>query len=234
MSIPILIGRGIVCGYGKRKILNGIDVELYGGKIVALIGPNGGGKTTLLKALFGAVPIWAGEVECEGARMVCPDPASMLRHGVVYLPQGKRVLGGMTVLENLEILSAALGDLVTPRSQLLEILEMFPDLRPRLHEKAGNLSGGQQQEVALARAFILEPKVMLLDEPSLGLSRQMARRVYERIEWAAKTRGASILIAEQEIREVLRISDRAFVLRNGKVFVQEPSNVVLDDNAKRE
>jgi branched-chain amino acid transport system ATP-binding protein len=207
----------LVTGYGKREVVKGVSIEVPSGGIVALIGHNGAGKTTLLKAIFGLIPIWSGEVTLANEVLRLPTPRSLLRAGVAYVAQGNRVFPDLSVRENLEM-----GGLTVPSKVLLNegierALDLFPALKPRLRQRAGTLSGGEQQMLALSNVLVLSPSLLLLDEPSLGLAPGLVSQALTRIKEISANSGAAVLIVEQKVREALRIADRVYVLRNGKV-----------------
>lgn len=206
----------LVIGYGKKQVLNGVSLSVGRGEVVALIGHNGAGKSTLLKAVFGLIPIWSGQVRLEEAVLSEPNPRDWLRRGVAYQPQGNRVFTDLTVRENLEVAAVTLSK--ADASVAVErALELSPSLKERLKQRAGTLSGGEKQMLALANALITSPRVLLLDEPSLGLAPTVVTEALGRIQQISRERGVSVLIVEQKVREILRIANRVYVLRNGKV-----------------
>lgn len=230
----VLVAQDVVSGYGKRQVLNGVSLEVFGGEIVALIGHNGAGKSTFLKALFGLLPIWSGRVIINGEHFCSPMPLELLRKGVVYLPQGSRVFGELTLEENLRIGGLAV---LSPRSlegRIEEALRTFPGLRAQSQQRARSLSGGEKQMLALARALILSPRLLLLDEPSLGLSPSWTREALARIERTSRETGAAVLIVEQRVREVLRIAQRVYVLRSGSISYAGPADSLQDEARLRE
>lgn len=229
----LLETKSLVAGYDRREVLKGIDVCVGKGEVVALLGHNGAGKSTLLKALFGILPTWGGELFFEGQRLEHQQPSDMLNRGIVFIPQDERVFGDLTVRENLEI-ARMVHDTRSLEVRMLEVLKMFPVLKERMSAKARTLSTGEQQELALARGFLFDMRLLLLDEPSLGLSPQLVSRTFERISHAAKTQGISVLIAEQKVRQVLTISQKAYVLRNGEVVFGGPSIELSDEKRLRD
>jgi len=213
-------------GYGKKQVLFGLSLRVEPGEIVALIGPNGAGKSTLLKAVCGLLRTWGGEIWFDGLLTNAAKPADNIARGMVFAPQGNRVFADLTVMENFEI-----GGLHLPKSQLQEriarVLGMFPALKGRMRMDAGRLSGGEQQMVALARALIPRPTLLLLDEPSLGLSPNLVKSVFEIIVQINQETGAAILIVEQKVRQVLDISHRAYSMKFGRVaFAGEPQELL--------
>ncbi len=223
----------LVTGYGKKQVLNGVGLSVPRGEIVALIGHNGAGKSTLLKAVFGLIPIWSGQVQLEGAVLSAPNPRDWLRRGVVYQPQGNRVFTDLTVRENLEIAAMTM-----PKSDakvaVARALESSPGLKERLKQSAGTLSGGEKQMLALANALITSPRVLLLDEPSLGLSPTVMTEAFGTIQEISRDRGVAVVIVEQKVREVLRIASRVCVLRNGKVSFCGMAEELRDERRLKE
>lgn len=201
---------------------------------MALIGHNGAGKSTLLKAVFGLIPIWHGEVFFFGAARPTLVPRSLLREGIVYVPQGNRTFTDLTVLENLEIGGTILYDKKLLTERIERALTLFPALRPKLKRRAGTLSGGEKQMLALADALVLSPKLLLLDEPSLGLAPGLASETLERVCQINRDSGMTVLIVEQKVREVLRIAHRVYVLRNGKISFTGASDELHNESKLRE
>ena len=225
---------GLVCGYGKKQVLNRVAIEVLRGQIVALIGHNGAGKSTLLKAVFGMIPIWEGRVYLNGEANPKPTPRGMLRAGVAYVPQGNRVFTDLTVQENLEMGGTTLPDKRALKEGMERALALFPALGPRLKQRAGTLSGGEKQMLALANALILSPKLLLLDEPSLGLAPPLVSEALGRLQQISRDSGATVLIVEQKVREVLKIAHRVYVLRNGQVSFTGPAEALKEDAKLRE
>ena len=218
-------------GYGRRTVLRGIDVTVPVGKIVAVVGHNGAGKSTLLKSAFGLLPAWEGTIEYPKLATSSLHPRALLAEGVAYLPQGNRVFSGLTVRENLLVASWLVGTRREFNERVDRVVAEFSLLRTRLDAPAGQLSGGEQQAVALAMALMTEPSILLLDEPSLGLAPELVRRVLGRIRRIRETTEVSVLIVEQKVRDVLRIADRAYVLRGGQVSFEGDPNDLLNDES---
>lgn len=213
-------------GYGKKQVLFGVNLAAKSGKITAIIGPNGAGKSTILKVAHGLLPLWAGVATFNGAPLNGASPARRVRQGITFCPQGNRVFGELTVRENLE-----LGGTHLPKKEVSEraaaILELFPQLPPRLKQTAGTLSGGEQQMVAIARALVSKPKLLMLDEPSLGLSPNVLDDVFEKIVEVNRIQGVTILIVEQKVRKVLAIAGHVYSLKLGKVsFSGAPDELI--------
>ena len=223
--------RELDTGYGKKQVLFDLSMEVHSGDIVAIIGPNGAGKSTVLKAVCGLIPTWRGKIRFDGTVTSGSTPAQNIARGLIFAPQGNRVFTDLTVMENLEI-----GGFQLPRKELPDrialVIEMFPILKDRAKQDAGSLSGGEQQMVALARALITRPKLLMLDEPSLGLSPNLVRSVFAKITQISQETGVTIVIVEQEVREVLRISNRVYSLKLGRVVFDGTSAELQDDKAK--
>lgn len=208
--------RDLETGYGKKQVLFSISLEVREGEIVALIGPNGAGKSTVLKAVCGLIPTWKGEIRFGGVPTNGSTPAQNVARGMTFCPQGNRVFDELTVRENLEI-----GGYQLPRKDLKgrieEVLSVFPALKSRLKQRAGRLSGGEQQMLSVARALVPKPKLLMLDEPSLGLAPNVVQSVFEQVVRINREAGVTILIVEQKVREVLAISQRVYSLKLGRV-----------------
>ncbi|MGA2617921.1 MAG: ABC transporter ATP-binding protein [Thermoguttaceae bacterium] len=220
-------------GYGQKQVLFGLSIEVRPGEIVALIGSNGAGKSTVLKAVCGLIPVWKGEVRFEGVRLNGSTPANNVSRGVTFCPQGNRVFSSLTVLENLEV-----GGFRLPkrelRNRIEEMFSMFPILKERKRQQSGRLSGGEQQMLALARALVPKPKLLLLDEPSLGLSPNLVSTVLEKLRQVNQEIGVTVVIVEQKVREVLGIAHRAYGMRLGKIVVEGVPDAVLAGDTLKE
>ena len=218
-------------GYGKKPVLLDVSMEIDQGEIVTIIGPNGAGKSTVLKTTCGLLPAWRGDIVLEGKRISGSTPAKNVSHGLTFCPQGNRVFHGLTVKENLEI-----GGYSLPRKEakerIAQVLELFPVLKDRSRQDAGNLSGGEQQMVALARALVPRPKLLMLDEPSLGLAPNLLADVFTRITEINRETGVAILIVEQKVREVLGICTRVYALKLGRVSFKGLPDELQADKAK--
>lgn len=203
-------------GYGKKQVLFGLSLEVQKGEIIAIIGPNGAGKSTILKAAVGLLPIWKGKISFDGMLLNNSTPAQNVAHGITFAPQGNRVFDELTVMENLEI-----GGFQLPakelRNRIDNIFDTFPILKDRVSQNAGKMSGGEQQMLALARALIPKPKLLMLDEPSLGLSPKLVGVVFEKVTQINHDTGTAILIVEQKVQEVLNICHRVYSIKLGQV-----------------
>jgi branched-chain amino acid transport system ATP-binding protein len=216
-SAQLLSVKGLIAGYGRKQVLNGIDLSISSGEIVALIGHNGAGKSTILKAAFGMIPIWAGSIELMGRLIERPFPQSLIRAGVAYVAQRNAVFPELTVAENLELGAVALPYDAQLSSRIEHVIRFFPELEGELKRSAGDLSGGRRQMVSLAMALVTTPRLLLLDEPSLGLAQPLVRRTLQYVHDIKTQSGAACLIVEQKVREALDIADRVYVIKNGSV-----------------
>lgn len=208
--------RDIEVHYGGVKALNGANIKIDEGEIVALMGPNGAGKSTILKAIFGLAPIESGKVIWEGGEIKL-KPFEIVELGISFVPQGRRVFKHLSVYENIEIGGHAIKNKAVLKERIKEVLDIFPALKEKLNQKSGQLSGGQQQMVALARGLVTDPKLLLLDEPSLGLAPKIVKEVFAKIKEINERKGTAIIVVEHNIKSLLEIADRAYVLDKGKV-----------------
>ena len=212
--------------YGGVRALDGASVSLDEGEIVALMGPNGAGKSTILKTIFGLVSLSHGKVLWH-EKQIKPVPHEMVTEGIAFVPQGRRVFRHLSVRENLEI-----GGFVVRNKKLLherieEVLEIFPALRAKLKAKSGTLSGGQQQMLAIARALVTRPSVLLLDEPSLGLAPKIVKEVFAKIREINERHRTAIFVVEHNLQSLLHIVNRAYVLDKGAVVAEGKPNHVI-------
>jgi len=228
MSEPLLEVRDLRVAYGHVEAVRGVSLAVEEGRIVTLIGPNGAGKTSLLSALAGLVRPAGGEVRLAGRDVTGVPAHQAVAAGLSLVPEGRAILGRMTVEENLRLA----GELRRPRSEIRAALEeqylRFPILAERRRSPAGTLSGGQQQMLAFARALVARPRVLLLDEPSMGLSPLLVQQVFEIVR-AIHREGATILLVEQNARIALSVSDRAYVLERGQVVLEGDARVLAQD-----
>jgi branched-chain amino acid transport system ATP-binding protein len=225
--VSLLEVRGLAVAYGGIKALHGIDLRVEEGEIVALLGSNGAGKTTTLRAISGLIRPAAGEIAFDGAPLRGVRADTIARRGLRHVPEGRRVFARMTVRENLE-LGAFRTRTGNVRSLLDEVFETFPRLRERIDQTAGTLSGGEQQMLAIGRALMGSPRLLMLDEPSLGLSPLLVQTIFGVIS-TIHQRGTTVLLVEQNARQALRIASRAYVLENGRVAREGRAADLLDD-----
>ena len=224
----------LITGYGKREVVKGVSLEVGQNEIVALIGHNGAGKSTLLKAVFGLLSIWSGHIALNGEAVASPNARKLLKDGVAYVPQGHRVFADLTVRENLEMGGVTLSSKSMIADGIDRALVLFPALKSRLRQTARTLSGGEKQMLALGNAFVLSPKIILLDEPSLGLAPPLVSDVLARIQEISKDSHVAVLIVEQKVHEVLKISQRVYVLRNGSVSFAGPTAQLNEEKKLRQ
>ena len=217
--------------YGGVTALRNVSLHVPAGGMVALVGPNGAGKTTLVRAVSGIVKTAGGEISFEGERVDGKPAYKIARRGLVHVPEGRQVLGPMSVRENLELGRVAATNVESSlEEQLEEIYELFPILRERQDQLAGSQSGGEQQMLALGRALMGKPKLMLLDEPSLGLAPMVVNQVFEALT-QLNERGIAILLIEQNAKRALEMATYCYVLDRGRLVREGPSEALRDDPA---
>lgn len=214
--------------YGGVKALDGANVSLDEGEVVALMGPNGAGKSTILKAIFGLAPVAHGKVLWHEAE-ISPVPHEVVARGIAFVPQGRRVFTDLTVEENLEIGGFMVKDAKLVRERIKDLFDMFPALKEKRKAKSGTLSGGQQQMLAIARGLMTDPKVLLLDEPSLGLSPKVVKEVFAFVKDINQKRKTAVLVVEHNIKSLLEIADRGYILDKGRVVAEgDPKKLVSE------
>ena len=221
--------QNVSVSYGGVRALDGVDVSLDEGEIVALMGPNGAGKSTILKTIFGLAPIHSGNVLWH-EKPCTPVPYQVARLGIAFVPQGRRVFTHLTVEENLEIGGFILSDKQELKRRMDEVMELFPLLKQKRKAKSGTLSGGQQQMLALARGLMTDPKVLLLDEPSLGLAPKIVKEVFSKIKEINEKHRTAILVVEHNIKSLLEIVHRAYILDKGKIIREDSSKHLLESD----
>ncbi|EMA15167.1 MULTISPECIES: ABC transporter ATP-binding protein [Haloarcula] len=226
MTDPILTVDGVDSGYGEVQVLDDLSLTLGEGEIACLVGPNGAGKSTVLKTVFGMLEPWTGSVRLGDREIGGMAPEDIVRIGVGYVPQTENVFGSLTIDENLRMGGVARDDGLD--EVVAELYDRFPILDDKRTANAKTLSGGQRQVLAFARALVMEPDVLLIDEPSAGLAPNTAKEVFDDVE-TVNDLGTSILMVEQNAREGLGISDRGFVLDQGTVKFEGEADSLLDD-----
>jgi branched-chain amino acid transport system ATP-binding protein len=204
-------------GYGQAEVLEGIDIEVASGEIVAVVGANGAGKTTLLNTIAGVVASTSGRIVFDGHDITRARAHELPAKGLVLVPEGGRLFPFMTVEENLEMGGFSQRDADSFRASLEEVMVLFPILRERRRQLAGHLSGGERQMCAIARAVMARPKLIMLDKPSVGLSPKMVGQVFHLVERLAEERGLTVVLVEQNVQEALAVSDRGYVLDHGRI-----------------
>ena len=210
--------------YGRIPALSGVSLRVGAGELVALVGANGAGKTTLLRAISGVQPSWGGTIRFDGADLAHMHAQKRVKLGIVQVPEGRQVFAPMTVEDNLKLGAFARG----ARDGLARIFSIFPALADKRRALAGNLSGGQQQMLAIGRALMAEPRLLLLDEPSMGLAPRLVAEIFARIA-SLKTLGTTILLVDQNARAALGIADRGYVMETGRVVLSGSANELLHD-----
>lgn len=221
--------QGIRTGYGRIQVLHGIDLAVRPGEIVTIVGANGAGKSTLLKAISGVVPLWGGGVELEGQSIGHLSVEAISGRGLVQIPEGRQVFGPLSVEENLQ-----LGRFARRRGgkrmehMLAETYSIFPRLAERREQQAGTLSGGEQQMLAIGRALMAEPRVLLLDEPSMGLAPKIVKEIFGVLADLNRA-GLSMLLVEQDARLALKLAHRGLVLERGRVVLEDDAAALLNN-----
>ena len=217
--------REVVAGYSATlTILNELSFTAREGEITLLIGPNGAGKSTALKTLFGLLTPRSGDIRLDGKSVAGTTPRQMLAHGVAFVPQGRNLFGGLSVLHNLELGGITLKSGL--RERIEEVLVRFPRIGERLHNQASTLSGGEQKQLEIGRALLLRPRVLLIDEPSIGLSPLISQEVFRLLRTLADA-GTTVLMVEQNVRSALNFADRALVLEMGRLALERPAGELL-------
>ncbi len=224
----ILKATNIVAGYGKLVVVHEVTVELKEGEIVVIVGPNGSGKSTLIKSILGFSKLFSGKILYENQDITGLRADQLVRMGIGYVPQINNVFTNLTVEENLEIGAYPKKDKNEIKAGIKEVYEMFPILKPKRNERAGNLSGGERQILALARAMVLKPRVLLFDEPTASLSPIAASQVLSYIREVCNS-GVPVLMAEQNARKGLAMSDRGYILVDGRCLKEGSSKEILED-----
>jgi branched-chain amino acid transport system ATP-binding protein len=226
---PMLEVRGLEVGYGpSRRIVNGVDLYVDAGEMVVVIGQNGAGKSTLLKGIFNMAPFRRGEVMLAGAPVsALPSPALLLA-GLAYVPQNRSLFPKLTVAENLRLGGFLLRDRAEVERRVDTLQTLFPILAQRRRAYAASLSGGEQRLLEIARTLIMEPKVIMLDEPSIGLAPRMVDLVFATARTLAK-RGAAVLMVEQNVKKALQASDRGYVLELGRIQIEDRAAALIED-----
>ncbi|MBU4185253.1 MAG: ABC transporter ATP-binding protein [Proteobacteria bacterium] len=218
-------------GYGKKQVLFDIDLEAAEGKVTAIIGPNGSGKSTALKSIFGLISVWKGTVSYKNKDITNRSTQANVKDGIAFVPQGNRVFDEMTVIENLEI-----GGFHLPKknfqTELNKIWELFPELEKRKKQNSGKLSGGEKQMLALGRALINSPRLLLMDEPSLGLSPRLVTFMMNHIRKINHEFGVTVLIVEQKVREVLEVCHHVYSIKLGKIAYSGKPEIIKNDKDK--
>jgi branched-chain amino acid transport system ATP-binding protein len=231
--MTLLEARDLQVAYGGIRAVRGIDLVVREGELVSLIGANGAGKTTTLKALCGLLPMAAGDVRFRGESLARQPTHVIVRRGLVMVPEGRGVFNRLTVEENLHMGAFSRGNRADVDDDMNRVFELFPRLRDRRRQPAGTLSGGEQQMLAIGRGILARPRLLLLDEPSMGLAPLMVSKIYDTIR-AIGQQGVTMLLVEQNARLALETSDRGYVMESGRVILEGPSAELLDSHQVRE
>ena len=221
--------KNVTAGYGEFMILNDLSFEAARGKITLLLGPNGAGKSTVLKTLFGLLKVKQGTVHLDGKNITGATAKELLtQHGVAFVPQGRNLFGQLSVIENLELGGITLG-MKTAHERIPEVLALFPRVKERLQSAASSLSGGEQKQLEVGRALLLRPKVLLIDEPSIGLSPLVVQDVFRLLRQLADEKGTTILMVEQNVKSALKMADDAIALESGRLVLHKRADELLAD-----
>jgi len=238
-SADVPVGRGadtpaiefddVVAGYGEFMILNNLSLKARRGKITLLLGPNNAGKSTVLKTLFGLLKVRNGRIRLDGRDITGASAKQLLtEHGVAFVPQGRNLFGQLSVYENLELGGITLG-MKTTHERIPEVLKLFPRVAERLHSAASSLSGGEQKQLEVGRALLLRPKVLLIDEPSIGLSPLVVLDVFRLLRKLADEHGVTVLMVEQNVKSALKMADEAIALESGRQVLHKDADELLND-----
>ena len=227
---PILLLKDVVAGYGQMMILKGTTASINRGAITTVIGPNGAGKSTVFKTVFGLLAVKSGSITFAGQEIHNKTPRDLLALGITYVPQGRNIFPELSVLHNLELGGISAPSSVNMKERIEVVLERFPMLREKAHMQAMTLSGGQQKTLEIARALLLDPKMMLIDEPSIGLSPLMVKDLFAVLH-ELRAKGVTILMVEQNARSALAMSDYGLVLVQGATTMERPAAALLADPA---
>ena len=219
--------RDVVAGYKDFMILNNLSFKVRKGSITLLLGPNGAGKSTVLKTLFGLLKPRQGRISLDGVDVGGASQKELLAKGIAFVPQGRNLFGQLTVYQNMELGGITLG-MKTTHERIPEVLEFFPRVKERIHSQASALSGGEQKQLEIGRALLLRPKVLLIDEPSIGLSPIVVQDVFKLLRKLAG-QGTTVLMVEQNVKSALKISDDAIALESGRLVLHKPASELLAD-----
>jgi branched-chain amino acid transport system ATP-binding protein len=227
MATPLLELDGIESGYGKKTVLQGVALRVHEAEVVTVLGHNGAGKSTTLKTILGLLPARAGQVRFAGKPWANGDAADNVRRGMALVPQGRGVFPDLTVMENLMLGAYTRRDPAGTEARLREVIELFPLLAERRSQRAGTLSGGEQQMLAVGMALMPRPRLMMMDEPSIGLAPVLVQRVLETVRQINRRFGTAIILVEQNIKTALGVADRAYVMKSGRVVLEKPAGELL-------
>ena len=231
MSYPAIEAKSVCFSYGKNEILHGVDFAAQKGQLVAVLGPNGAGKSTTMKAIMGLIPVKSGKIWFDGKEITNLDTKNMVQSGIILSPEGRQVFPRFSVMDNL-----MMGAYLRPKTEIAESLQTVYDLLPKLKVRsgqlAGSLSGGEQQMLAIGRAMMGKPRMLLLDEPSLGLAPLIINEIFAMVD-RIREMGTTILLVEQNARIALKHSDRAYVLETGSIVLSDRADQLLESDEVR-
>lgn len=228
MSDVLLELREVVAGYGPMTILNGTSFVVERGAITTILGPNGAGKSTVFKAVFGLLPVRSGTILFDGEEITGLTPRRLLERGICYVPQGRNIFPQLSVRANLNMGGVAAGRGIDIPAKVEQALQRFPVLRQKSKAQASTLSGGEQKQLEIARSLLLEPKLVLIDEPSIGLSPLLVKETFELLK-DLRAKGITILMVEQNAKSALQLSDYGIVLELGQTRLQDRASAILAD-----
>jgi branched-chain amino acid transport system ATP-binding protein len=225
---PLLELRGLKVSYGGIHAVKGIDLDVKSGELVCLIGANGAGKTTTLKGICGLLPVRDGTIHYDGSDITGKPAFELVRRGLAMVPEGRGVFGALTIEENLQMGAYARSDRVGVREDIEHVFTLFPRLKERRRQTAGTMSGGEQQMLAIGRALMSKPRLLLLDEPSMGLAPLMVQKVFETVLEVSRE-GVTILLIEQNAKLALEVSHRGYVMESGEITLAGAADALLHD-----
>jgi branched-chain amino acid transport system ATP-binding protein len=227
----MLITKNLTAGYKGIEVIKDINFKIEPGEIVAIIGPNGAGKSTFLKSIFNLAEVYSGRIYFKDKDITNLETHALIYYGISYVPQGRLVFPNMTVLENLEMGAFIFDDKNLVKNNLEHVYREFPVLKRKKDELAGNLSGGEQQMLAIARALMQSPELLLLDEPSLGLAPKVVSEIFEKL-LKLKSEGISVIIVEQNAKKAVEIADRTYIFEDGKIALEGGKEILKDPRIK--
>jgi branched-chain amino acid transport system ATP-binding protein len=229
---PLLRVHGLKCSYGQAEVLHGVDIDVFPGEIVSLIGANGAGKSTTLMCIS-RINRASGRIEFAGTDISSMAPEHVVRRGLVQVPEGRRIFPRLTVRENLEMGAFIRNDTDGIEADVERVCGMFPILKQRFAQQGGTLSGGEQQMLAIGRALMSRPRMLMMDEPSMGIAPILVAQIFDTVKNVLRAQGMTILLVEQNANAALRMSDRAYVLETGNVVLTGTGEELLRDERVR-